>query len=145
MVTLSLSALISWDHPAQALSCAAPEMNEQAYQASGAIFIGQTTESRPPTGAERAQLKQKGFGGLDRDKLRIYPFTVERAWKGARPGEQILIAIDTYWGDFFPVGEEVLIVAEGQPGDILISPLCGLSRPVAFAGDQIDALGRIAP
>lgn len=145
LLALLLSAPVTWDRPARALSCAPREMSEQLYQASDAIFIGQTTEGRSPTGDERARLKESGFTGFDPDKLRLYLFTVERVWKGARPGDQVLIAIDSYWGDGFPAGKVILIVAEGKAGDILISPLCGLSRPVAHAGDQIEALERIAP
>ena len=141
---LLLTTLSFGERPAQALSCMAPEMTEEVYATSAAIFIGRMVADRPASRAERQRLEERGLGGIDPDKIRLFELIVERAWKGATSGRRVLVARDTYWGDGFSPEVSYLVVADSRAGEIFLVGLCSNTQPLDSASPQVEFLERIA-
>jgi hypothetical protein len=142
-LALLLIGLSTYGHSARALSCAPPEMDADVFSGSVAIFIGRMVNDRPPSKPERQALEVRGLAGIDPDKIRLFGFSVSRAWKGVTPGQRVIVARDTYWGDSFSREVSYLVVAESSAGDILITALCGNTQHLDHAGPQIERLESI--
>jgi hypothetical protein len=139
-LALLLIGLSTYEHSARALSCVPPEMNADVFSGSAAIFVGRMVDDRPPSEPERQELEARGLAGIDPDKIRLFGFSVSRAWKGVTPGERVIVARDTYWGDAFSREASYLVVAESRAGDILITALCGNTQHLDHADRQIEIL-----
>jgi len=143
-LALLLIGLSTYEHSARALSCVPPEMNAEVFSGSAAIFVGRMVDDRPPSGPERQELEARGLAGIDPNKIRLFGFSVSRAWKGVTPGQRVIVARDTYWGDGFSREASYLVVAESRAGDMLITALCGNTQHLDHAGPQIEKLESIA-
>jgi len=143
-LALLLIGLSTYEHSARALSCVPPEMNAEVFSGSAAIFVGRMVDERPPSQLDRQELEARGLAGIDPNKIRLFGFSVSRAWKGVTPGQRVIVARDTYWGDGFSREASYLVVAESRAGDMLITALCGNTQHLDHAGPQIEKLESIA-
>jgi hypothetical protein len=143
-LALLLIGLSTYEHWARALSCVPPEMNANVFSESAAIFVGRMVDDRPPSKPERQELAARGLAGINPDKIRLFGFLVSRAWKGVTPGQRVIVARDTYWGDGFSPEASYLVVAESRARDILITALCGNTQHLDHAGPQVEMLESIA-
>ena len=143
-LALLLIGLSTYEHSARALSCVPPEMNAEVFSGSAAIFVGRMVDERPPSQLDHQELEARGLAGIDPNKIRLFGFSVSRAWKGVTPGQRVIVARDTYWGDGFSREASYLVVAESRAGDMLITALCGNTQHLDHAGPQIEKLESIA-
>jgi MYXO-CTERM domain-containing protein len=120
-----LAALAVRASVAEACSCVPPPEPRLEMQRSGAVFIGTVTSIEPAGGAVRVEL------------------SVDRSFKGARDGAfTVRTAADAATCGFpFAEGESYLVYTWRPPdGDEHGVSLCGRSRPLERAGDDVAAL-----
>jgi hypothetical protein len=125
---LALLALLSLaPRAAEALSCAAPTMNRNVIEGAAIIFEGVVGQERALKLREKVALSLAGFGQLGGGMadLRVFVFTVTKAWKGTVVGAQVRVLRNTYWGDSFAATGAYLVVAEQEIGDLYPTRLCG--------------------
>jgi hypothetical protein len=136
-VLILLASLFFALGAAHALSCVAPTMNQSAVEGAAVIFEGVTGKGRRLSRAEAAGLDAAGLttlGGGIAD-LRVFDFTVTKAWKGAADGQSVLVLRNTYWGDSFAGAWPYLVVGVQVADNLYLSPLCGNTTRLSAAAD----------
>lgn len=122
---LAIVFVLTLPSNAWALSCAAPIFNKSSIDNALIIFQGRLIRkenvSKSPL---KALAENLGFKGGDVHNMKIFTLSVDKAWKGAKKGDEIKILRNTYWGDGIPVDTDVLVVASEAVGDAYNAPLC---------------------
>ncbi len=124
--------------PALSLSCARPSLDEAAIDSAVVIFDGKAGSKRPLTRGETTRVGGQGLRQLGgrRSDLKVYRFTVTRAWKGVARGQALDVLFNTHWGDGFAEGESYLVVSPQAIGRLFWAPLCGHSLELRSAADM---------
>lgn len=118
-------------HNAFALSCAPAQLTPHAADSAAAIFEGVVVGDR------RADVNIVPGSQEALEKNVTYSFLVSKAWKGVTDGETVAVRRNIYWGDGFRMGQAYLVVAERRDRDsVLLSGLCGLTKPLAGAAEE---------
>ncbi len=109
-----------------ALSCAVPQVDDKVIEGALIIFEGVMKSSRGLSSFEKlkftvADLHQ--MGGALKD-LKVYTFSVTKAWKDAKQGEDVQVLRNTYWGRGFLEEAKYLVVSSEKYGELYFSHLC---------------------
>lgn len=130
----------------QALKCSGvPGLDHETIEQSPFIFGGRLERTRDLTEEERAAAK----GVADAESpaadqndqvfdagLKIYEYKVIHNWKGMKRDARVNVLFNAHWGDTLNFGQDALIVAETQVGNMLWVPLCGPSSAISDAEDS---------
>ena len=112
---------------AHALSCAVPQVDDKMIEGALIIFEGVVKSSRGLSNFEKLKLTVgdlNQMGGALKD-LEVYTFSVTKAWKRAKQGEDVKILRNTYWGRGFLDEGQYLVVSSEKYGELYFSHLCG--------------------
>ena len=137
LVYLLLSSLLAgmaWTAApsrAHACSCAQPGAPDESLRRAAAVFAGEATDIREPSGWIRASL----------EPVRV-AFRVNEIWKGVKGGEAVVrtASAEASCGYEFESGRNYLVYAESGP-DGLTASLCSRTTELASAEADLAALG----
>ncbi len=124
LVSAVIVAVAAQSH---ACSCAHPDPPLEALAASDAVFTGRVV-------------------AIDGDESYAYrlrvSFAVQACWKGAETSTVLVFTADNDAACGFPflLGGEYIVYAS-HANDALHTNLCTRTRPLAFAAEDLDALG----
>jgi hypothetical protein len=115
---------------ARACSCAT-QTREQAFKSAAAVFEGRVVEI--------TRSKARPDGGRPRLQVTLL---VVRAWKGVKSERMTVLTAgdEAACGFGFQQGESYLVYAQ-KGGSLPGVSLCSRTRPMAEAGEDIDAMG----
>jgi len=118
--------------PARARACScATQTREQAFESAAAVFEGRVIEI--------TRSKARPDGGPPRVRVTLL---VVRAWKGVQTERMTVLTAgdEAACGFGFREGESYLVYAQ-KGGSLPGVSLCSRTRPMAEAGEDIDAMG----
>jgi hypothetical protein len=135
---LIIFQLLTFTASAYALSCAAPVMTQEVFDASIAVFEGEAQEGRELSAQELQAFREAGIiaKGGELTDMRAYTFVALKAHKGGLIDETVEVARNTYWGDEFAAGGGYLIVSPQKVGGLYLAPLCGHSISLDYAREM---------
>lgn len=138
---LSFLALLGWmwmTPPCETgfCSCVGPQDVPSAVEGAQAVFTGKVLAVRDTTvGTSHGSWTQ-----------RVVTLRVDRTWKGV---ESETVVVMTGWGGGdcgfpFERGESYLVYADGPPGELLRTGICGRTAPLSLSAADLRALGEPA-
>jgi hypothetical protein len=129
-IILLLAGALSSAGDAQACKCGAPPSPKAAAAQADAVFTARVVDirSRGP------------------DRPAVFTLAVLRGWKGVRDGERVVIrrlARVMMCHFYFDAGKEYLVYADRSPDGSLDASLCGRTRLLADAKEDIEVLDHL--
>jgi hypothetical protein len=133
-VGAGVAALVARGGLALACDCAPERPLEEAFES--ADVVAEVAVTLPPGSQETHGSRAR------RIRLRVV-----RVWKGAQPGDELIIDRQTESSCtyFFEDEQPQLLYLKRVPGGVTVAgEECGRSRPIASAADEVAALGGVA-
>jgi len=116
--------------PAQALSCAPVEVNQEYISRAAAVFEGVVTAERKMDPNDKNVAHSA-----------VFTFRVTKGWKDVAEGDSVEVSRNILWDGGFKMGKAYLVFAESRGADgVLVSGLCGPTQELLHAEQLQDLL-----